>query len=57
MMFHRYLELLTVGCSVPLHRDELLEMLNSSTMILGAISARVENVKGADPKVLSLQLC
>lgn len=45
LMYHRYLELLTVGRTVALHRDEVLEMLHSSQMIKQAMKARLENVK------------
>ncbi|EKM48544.1 uncharacterized protein PHACADRAFT_132334, partial [Phanerochaete carnosa HHB-10118-sp] len=45
LMYHRYLELLTVGRTVALHRDEVLEMLNSSKMIKQAIRARLDIVK------------
>ncbi|GJE85201.1 hypothetical protein PsYK624_012790 [Phanerochaete sordida] len=45
LMYHRYLELLTIGRSVALHRDEVLEMLNSSQMIEKSMRARLENVK------------
>ena len=45
-MVHRCLEIINVGCSVPLHRDELVTLVDSIEKIQGACLQRLATIKG-----------